>query len=278
MSVLSIQSHVAAGHVGNSAAVLALQVLGHEVWPVHTVLYSNHPGHGTWRGAAVDAADIAATLDSLAELGLYAECRAVLTGYLGTAAAGEAAAAAWAAVRDARPDVLICCDPVIGDRDEGVYVADELLAFYRARAGAADVLFPNVFELELLSGRPAADPAGVAAASRVLLEQGAGAVVATSVASAADIGVMLVDAGGAWLVSAPRLALRAKGAGDFFTALWLGHYLRSGDRRDALGAAFAGTYAAVEASVAGNSRELPLVAARPAWEAPPRLFNVAQIE
>ena len=60
-TILSIQSAVAYGHVGNSAATFPLQRLGHEVWPVPTVVFSNHTGYGAWRGPLLAPADVAAS-------------------------------------------------------------------------------------------------------------------------------------------------------------------------------------------------------------------------
>ena len=83
MNVISIQSHVAYGHVGNSAAVFALQRLGVEVWPVHTVQFSNHTGYPDWQGQVFAAADIARVIHGLESRGALARCDALLTGYVG---------------------------------------------------------------------------------------------------------------------------------------------------------------------------------------------------
>ena len=90
MNVLSISSHVAYGHVGNSAAVFALQRLGIEAWPIHTVRYSNHLGHGRHRGEAASGAEIAEMVAGLDDIGALARCDAVLSGYLGQAETGYA--------------------------------------------------------------------------------------------------------------------------------------------------------------------------------------------
>ena len=130
MNILSIQSHVAYGHVGNSAAVFALQRLGAEVWPLHTVQYSNHKGYGAWTGRDFSAAHIADLVEGLAARGALAGCDAVLSGYVGQAAMGAAIAEAVDRVRRANPAALYACDPVMGD-DEGLYVAPDIPAFFR---------------------------------------------------------------------------------------------------------------------------------------------------
>src|SRR5262245_51513421 len=101
MNLLSIQSHVVYGHVGNSAAVFALQRLGIEVWPIQTVQFSNHTGYGAWRGRAFDAALIRELTQGVAERGVLAQCDGVLSGYLGSAEIGGAVLDAVAQVRRA---------------------------------------------------------------------------------------------------------------------------------------------------------------------------------
>ncbi|MBY0251083.1 MAG: pyridoxal kinase, partial [Methylobacterium organophilum] len=146
MNVLSIQSHVAYGHVGNASAVFPMQRLGVEVWPVHTVQFSNHTGYGAWRGPVFDAAMIREVVRGIGERGVLGGCDAVLSGYMGSAEIGAAILEAVDAVRAANPRALYCCDPVIGDVEEGVYVRPGIEAFLRERAvPAADILTPNQF-------------------------------------------------------------------------------------------------------------------------------------
>ncbi len=119
MNVLSISSHVAYGHVGNSAAVFALQRLGIEAWPVHTVAYSNHPGHGRHRGAVASGAEIAENVAGLDDIGALAGCDAVLSGYFGDAETGAALRDAVALVKRRNPHAVYLCDPVMGDSGDG---------------------------------------------------------------------------------------------------------------------------------------------------------------
>src|SRR5437016_10238780 len=101
MNLLSIQSHVAYGHVGNSAAVFALQRLGVEVWPIHTVQFSNHPGYGAWTGRVFDAAMIRELLDGIAARGVLGQCDGVISGYIGAAEIGATILDSVAEVRAA---------------------------------------------------------------------------------------------------------------------------------------------------------------------------------
>ena len=136
-NVLSVQSRVAYGHVGNAAAIFPLQRLGIEAWALDTVAFSNHTGHGRWRGATVAAAAIAELFDGVAALGVLPQVDAVLSGYLGDAATGPVLLDIVERVRAANPRALFCCDPVIGDVDTGSYVTDGIAEFFRDRAGAA---------------------------------------------------------------------------------------------------------------------------------------------
>ena len=279
MSILSIQSHVAYGHVGNAAAVFPLQRLGWEVWPVHTVQFSNHPGYGDFQGAVTPPATVRAVLDGLEARGAFARCRAVLSGYVGDAALGDAILEAADRARSAAPDALYVCDPVMGDTDGGVYVADDVPPFMRERAvPAADVVLPNQFELELLTGRSVATLADARAAAAALRALGPRLVVVTSLTrrdGPAEMIEMLLSAPeGDWLVATPRIAfdVAPNGAGDLTAALFTGHLLRDGMAPQALADTAAAVFAMLQATRVAGRREMALVGAQQALVAPPRRF------
>jgi pyridoxine kinase len=275
MAILSIQSAVAYGHVGNSAAVFPLQRLGFEVWPVDTVQFSNHTGYGAWRGRAWDAATIAEVLRGIAERGVLAGCAAVLSGYLGEPALGAAVLDAVAAAKAANPAALYCCDPVIGDDGKGVFVRPGIAEFLRDRAvPASDLLTPNRFELEFLAGRRVASLEEALVAADLLRARGPRLVLATSLPSAAsdELAMLAVAAEEAWRVATPRLPLAGNGAGDLTAALFLGHFLRSGNPGAALGATASAVHAVLEATLAAGGGELALVATQDALASPPRRF------
>lgn len=285
MAILSIQSSVAYGHVGNAAAVFALRRLGFEVWPVDTVAYSNHPGYGAWRGRAAAAPEVAALIEGIAGLGVLAECQAVLGGYLGGAATGPVVLDAVAAVKAANGDALYCCDPVIGDAAEGIYVAADVAEFLKSEAvGRADIVLPNAFELEYLTGRAADTTDQALAAAGDLLGRGPRLVVATSVAAPGEtpespetVETLAVTAAEAWVVAVPRLASPAKGMGDLFAALFLGHYLRSRRPGEALGAAASAAFAVLAETARAGRRELALVAAQDAMVDPLPRFQARRL-
>ncbi|HXT08017.1 MAG TPA: pyridoxal kinase PdxY [Roseiarcus sp.] len=274
-AILSIQSHVVYGHVGNSAAAFALQRLGREVWPLHTVQFSSHAGYPGWRGEAFPPALIGDCVAGLDAIGALAHCAGVLTGYLGRAETGQAALGALAAVRARNPQAAYACDPVIGDDGRGVYVRDGVPEFLRERAlPAAAIVSPNAFELGYLTGLPVASRAEAVAALQALRARGPLVAYATSLrlddtpADALDLVVAAPE--GAWRVRTPRLPIAVNGAGDLFSALFLHEWLASHDAAGALASAAARVYAVVAATAAARARELQLVAAQEAL-AEPRL-------
>ncbi|MEX2454706.1 MAG: pyridoxal kinase [Rhodospirillaceae bacterium] len=269
MAILSIQSHVTYGHVGNAAAVFALQRLGREVWPIHTVNFATHTGHGRPTGTVTPPEIIRDTVRRLDGLGILGRCAAVLTGYIGSAEAGDAILEAVRTVRGRNAAALWCCDPVMGDRDRGVFVADTVAAFFERHAEEADILTPNAFELERLTNRPVRNPSDIAVACRALIDRGVGEVVATSLPGLRDgeIASAAVTRTGAWLASAPELALagRPDGAGDLFAAIYLGKRL---DRNGGPGDALAHAVAALHGVLAATSEELDIVGAQEELIAP----------
>lgn len=269
MNILSIQSGVCYGHVGNAAAVFPLQRLGHEVWPVETVTVSNHLGYPTWRGRFRSPGEIAEIIDGLDNLGALARCDAVLSGYLGDAGNGEAVLDAVARVRRAHPPALYACDPVMGDRAGGLFVKPAIPAVFAEQLlPAADIAFPNAFELEQLTGTATDSRASALAAAEALRSRmrPQAIVVITSLQRAdgpADqVEVLAAGDDGAWLIAAPRHPVPANGAGDCFAALFLGHYLKSRDIEATLGRAVSAIDAIFAATAAAGSAELALIAAQ----------------
>jgi pyridoxine kinase len=277
-TILSIQSHVVYGHVGNSAAAFPLQRLGCEVWPIHTVQFSSHAGYPGWRGKAFDADLIDECVAGLRALGVLERCDGVLSGYLGRPEIGEAALRALGAVRGANANAIYACDPVIGDVGRGVYVASGVGEFFRERAlPRATILTPNAFELEWLTGLPVASLLQVRAALAALHSRGPKVVLVTSLAledTPADALDMLASDGeGLWRVRTPRLPIAVNGAGDLTAALFFFHWLRAGSAPEALASAAASVYGVVAATAEAGQRELAIVAAQDQFVRPTRLFR-----
>lgn len=278
MNLLSIQSHVAFGHVGNASAVFPLQRLGVEVWPIHTVQFSNHTGYGAWRGQVFEAELVLELVEGIAERGQLARCDGVLSGYMGSADLGAAILATVARVRDANPRATYCCDPVIGDVGRGVFVRPGIPEFMRDVAvPAADVITPNQFELEWLTGQPLATRADALAACAQLQKNGAGVVLVTSLHTqetpAQSIDLLACGPEGRFLVRTPRLEVSLNGAGDAIAALFYFHWKRSGSVAVALGAAASSIYGLLRRTDQAGARELLLVEAQEEFVRPSRVFT-----
>ena len=282
MNILSIQSSVAFGHVGNSAAVFPLQRLGIEVWPVMTVHFSNHTGYGEWRGPLLAAEDIAEVITGIAERGALARCDAVLSGYQGAEEVADVILDAVAKVKAASPEAVYCCDPVMGDVGRGFFVRPGIPELMRDRVvPAADIVTPNHFELDFLTGRETSTLDEVLAAAEQLRASGPQTVLVTSVVRddlAADtLEMVAVSAAGAWSVSTPLLPISPNGAGDLTSALFLAHTLATGDVSAALGRTASTVFTILEATAASGEREIALVANQDAIANPSMQFEVAQL-
>jgi pyridoxine kinase len=280
--ILSIQSHVVYGRVGNSAAVFPLQRLKREVWPLMSVQFSSHTGYPGWRGRAFDAAMIDDCVAGLEAIGVLPRCAGLVTGYLGRAEIGEAALRALATVRAANPEAAYACDPVIGDLGRGAYVAPDVAEFFRDRAlPAATIVTPNAFELEWLTGAPASTLAEARAAIAALLALGPRVVVATSLmlddAPADRIDIVAGDGLGLWRLATPKLPIAVNGSGDLFTALFFHHWLEGRSTPEALSRTASSVFGVVAATLAAGGRELALVAAQDELVRPSKIFRAETV-
>ena len=267
MNILSLQSHVAYGHVGNSAAVFALQRLGVEVWPIHTVQFSNHTGYATSRGRAFDAAHIRELTQGLRERDVLRHCDGVLSGYVGSADVGAAILDAVAEVKRANPSALYCCDPVMGDVERGAFVKPEVADFMRACAvPAADIATPNHFELEQITGHTARSLPDALAAIDVLRNLGPKTVLVTSLVTdetpADAIDLAACDEAGRYRLRTPKLPVAAHGAGDAIAALFMAHYLRTGSAAAAMSRAAASIFGILRHTAEAGSSEMALIEAQ----------------
>ena len=275
--MLSIQSLVAYGHAGNSAALFPLQRLGIEVWPVVTVHFSNHTGYGDWRGPLLSAEDIGEVIRGVEDRGALARCDAVLSGYQGAEEVGAVVLDAVNRVRAANPGAMYCCDPVLGDLDRGFYVRPGILELMRDKVvPAANVITPNQFELGYLAGAEIGTREDVLAAADRVRETGPGTVLVTSV-SVDDtpddaLDMVLVSDDGAWSVRTPRLPLNPPGGGDLTTAVFLANLLSGHQGPEALARTTSAVFAVVEATVAAGEHELLIVQTQDALADPPERF------
>lgn len=259
MSILSIQSAVVAGHVGNCASSFFLQRLGFSVWPVNTVTFSNHPAHGSHTGRVTPPEEVIALIDGLDQRGLLAHCAAVVSGYLGDAETGPVVLDAVRRVRAQNADALYLCDPVIGDKGQ-IYVADGIADFFVTEGvAAADIVTPNTFEAACLTGIAVQSPEGALAAADQLHAKGPRIVVITGIETEDGLSTICTAGGSAWQVTYPAIDAPGHGAGDLFAGLLLGQLLRQADPKIALEQAAAATHTAVRLAAASGSADLPLI-------------------
>lgn len=286
MKILSIQSSVAYGHVGNSAAVFPLQRLGHEVWPVITVHFSNHTGYGAWRGPLLAPDDVAEVIAGIEDRGVLGEADAVLSGYQGDPAVGAVVLDAVTRVKAANPAAVYCCDPVMGDVGRGMFVRPGIPEFMRDEVvPAADVITPNHFELDFLAGTTTRTMAQVLDAVDAVRATGPRDVLVTSVitedggagAAAESIDVVAVSDDGAWAVTTPLLPITPNGCGDVTAALYLAHLRTTGSPAQALMATTSSVFAVLERTLEAGTREIQLVAAQDEIASPPLRFEARQL-
>jgi pyridoxine kinase len=282
ISVLSIQSWVSYGHVGNASAVFPLQRLGAEVGAINTVQFSNHTGYGSWRGQVFGADLVRDVVQGIEERGVLSRCDAVLSGYMGDAATGAAILDATERVKAANPAALYCCDPVIGDVGRGIFVRPGIPEFMRdAAIPAADIATPNQFELAWLTGREVRSLADAKAAVTTLQAMGPRCVLVTSlhVEETPDgfIEMLAAEDGAFWRVRTPMLPIAVNGAGDAIAALFLYHRLRWGEARIAAASAASSIYGLLRRTAEAGSREILTVEAQQEFVTPSRMFHAEPV-
>jgi pyridoxine kinase len=282
MRVLSIQSAVAYGHVGNSAAVFPLQRIGVEVLPVYTVNFSNHTGYGAWRGPLIAPEDVAAVITGIEERGVFPGIDVVLSGYQGGEGIGDVIIDAVARVKAANPSAIYACDPVMGNAKSGCFVAPAIPELLRERVvPVADLITPNQFELGYLTGTEPDTIASTLASVDAARAMGPRTVLVTSVERPdrpeGTIEMLVADDAGAWIVETPLLPMKANGSGDVTAALFTAHYRRSGDAADALARTASSVFDLLERTFASGERELQLVEAQESYAHPRMQFPVRQV-
>ncbi len=282
MNILSIQSHVAYGHVGNASAAFPLQRLGAEVWPVHTVQFSNHTGYGAWRGQVFGADLVRDVVAGIEERGVLPKCDGVLSGYMGDAATGEAIVGAVAKVKSANPKARYCCDPVIGDVGRGVFVRPGIPEFMRGTAvPAADVITPNQFELDYLSGITTKSLSDTLKATKRLHGAGPKWILITSLhiedTPKDSIDLLVSGPDGQFRLRTPLLDISVNGAGDAIAALFFFHLLKTNSSAEALSSAASSIFGLMKQTKDAGSREILLIEAQDEFVNPSRKFRAEKI-
>lgn len=282
MTILSIQSAVAYGHVGNSAAVFPLQRIGVEVLPVYTVNFSNHTGYGEWGGPLIAPDDVRAVIAGVEARGAFPQVDAVLSGYQGGEGIGEVIIDAVARVKAANPAAIYACDPVMGNAKSGCFVAPAIPVLLRERVvPVADLITPNQFELGYLTGTEPDTLESTLASVDLARAMGPSIVLVTSVErpdrEEGTIEMLAVTDDGAWIVQTPLLPMKANGSGDVTAALFTAHYLRSRDAADALARTASSVYDLLALTHESGNRELQLIEAQEFYANPRMQFSVRRV-
>lgn len=283
-SILSIQSHVAFGYVGNRAAVFPLQRLGFDVIAINTVQFSNHSGYDTFRGEVFSAEHLRNVINGVRERGVLPHLSAMLSGYMGDASLGSLIIELVQEIKQITPSLIYCCDPVIGDVGRGVFVRPGIGEYFRDHVvPIADVLTPNQFELAYLTGFNIQSQADALRACQALHERGPHTILVTSLVlpdtPVHTIQMLLSTHQGTWIIETPRFDITPAptGAGDMTAALFLGHMLNHASAVVALEKMAATVYGVFEATFHAGSRELQLIPAQDQIVAPTHLFNAIKI-
>ena len=288
-NILSIQSAVAYGHVGNSAAVFPLQRIGHEVWPVYTVNFSNHTGYGAWEGPLIPAEQVRKIIQGIEDRGALARVEAVLSGYQGGDDIADVIVDTVARVKELNPNAVYACDPVMGNAKSGCFVSDNIPPLLRDKVvPVADIITPNQFELGYLTGKEATDLDSTLEAVEAARAMGPDTVLVTSVTRPDQpedtVEMLVVDSHGRWLVQTPRLAFKRNGSGDVTCALFTGHYIEAiggaeaaTAAKNALAKTASSVFDLIENTHNADAPELLLVESQEAYAHPRMQFEVTEI-
>jgi len=253
MAILSIQSHVVYGYAGNTAAVFPMQRLGREVWAVNTVEFSNHTGYGSWKGMVLGSKLTEDLVTGLEERGVLNRCEAVLSGYLGDSETGKSVINSVKKVKKYSPNALYICDPVMGDAGRGFYVKPGIPDMFKNElVPLADIICPNQFELEALTGINVKNRKDALKAINILHKMGSSIVLVTSYKEKADELCMIASGKtGIFIVTTPLLSLGdgVAGTGDMTTALFLSHYLNTGCIKETLELCVSSVFSVLEESL-----------------------------
>lgn len=269
-NILSIQSHVAYGYVGNKAAVFPLQRLGNEVIAINTVQFSNHTGYGSWTGDIMSIEHIDKIFEGLQARGVFSQLDAVLTGYLGDSLLGENILKWIDVIKTDNPRLIYCCDPVIGDLWRGIFVRPGVPEFFANEVlSYASILTPNQFELQYLTGIEINDLSHALSACDVLHANGVECVLITSleypeIVEKSEIAMLVSTKSNRYIIRTPKLVMpiAPNGSGDMTAALFLANFLKTNDFKLALEYVASVIYGVFKQTLELNQRELAIIAAQ----------------
>ncbi|WP_186647924.1 pyridoxal kinase PdxY [Fluviispira vulneris] len=282
--ILSIQSCVSYGHVGNSAVTFPLQRLGVQVWPIHTVLFSNHTGYGQWRGKVIDIEGVSEVFLGIKDRGVLKYCDALLSGYMGSKELGKVMIEAIKELRKLKPETLYCCDPVMGDIGRGFFVKEGIPEFFKEEMiKYADIITPNHFELEYLSDKKFDAIEGAVEAARSVMKKGPKVVVITSLllkdTKETNINMLVVNENSVYIATTPYISITLNGTGDLTAALFTHFYLKyKKNTQKALEATISRVYEVILKTAKASAKELVLVQAQNSLVKPKHLFKAKKVK
>jgi pyridoxine kinase len=286
MAILSIQSHVVFGYAGNTAAVFPLQRLGREVWAINTVEFSNHTGYGSWRGNVLGVDLVHELILGLEERNVLHRCDAVLSGYMGDPATGNAVIKSVKKVKTKNPNAIYCLDPVMGDVGRGFYVKPGIPEMFKNElVPLGDIVTPNQFELEVLTGITIHCMDDVIKAIKIIHEMGPSIVLVTSFREKpGELGMIASDKTCLLKITTPELPLGngIAGTGDMTTAIFLSRYLETGNLEKALSLCTSSVFGVLEESLKfkegeNNVLELKIIDAQEQISNPKNIFKAVKI-
>ncbi|MCL1065764.1 pyridoxal kinase PdxY [Shewanella olleyana] len=281
--IISIQSHVVFGHAGNSSAVFPLQRMGMEVWPIHTVQFSNHTQYQQgWRGRAFSANDINELVTGIENIEKLADCQAVLSGYQGSAEQCQVIIKTVKKVKQHNPAALYVCDPVMGDPEKGCILADGITEqLINDVMPIADVIVPNQFELTQFTQMEITNLEQAKAACEKALSLGPKMVLVKHLHSIADdtFTMMLATQQGCYISQRPQLefAKQPVGVGDLISALFTGGLLTGMSPVAAFEHATNASYGVLKETQVRQQWELQTIAAQNELVSPSECFTAKPV-
>lgn len=282
--ILSIQSHVAYGYVGNKAAAFPLQRLGYDVMPVNTVQFSNHTGYGHWTGDIFSAAHVQSVIDGITARGIISETSAILSGYMGSAELGAVIVKTVREWREQNKKLIFCCDPVLPGADSGCFVRPEIAQFIKTEAiNVVDILTPNQFELSFLSDTPIHHFSDVLHACQKLHVRGPKIILVTGLSyegmPSGQLQMLVSSPAGQWTINTPYLPMKTvpNGTGDLTAAIFLAKYLEAHDVVKALEHVAASVYEICKKTMDLGQRELAVIAGQESIVHPALVFRADKV-
>lgn len=281
--ILTIQSHVSFGHAGNSSAVFPMQRMGFEVWPIHTVQFSNHTQYPQgWTGRAFTADDIRELVRGLANIGALEKCQAVLTGYQGSAEQCLAVEETVQQVKQANREALYVCDPVMSAPDKGCIVAPGISEYLLTRLmPMADVIVPNQFELSQFAEMEIQSLDDALLACQRALAKGPNMVLVKHLYCLSDteFHMLLATHEGFFLAKRPQFEFSRSpvGVGDLISAVFTAGLLKGWSPKQAFQHCHHACYGILAATYQAEEWELQTIAAQQEFVQPSRHLPLEEI-